>query len=120
MIRQSERGGAMAPRPRLILGLVLASCLVLSPVARAGGGLPAWGVEPAPGVGGVLRAISVGSATDIWTVGSRGGDVHPQSLTMHYDGSAWTVVPSPSTGGGTRLENVVTLSPTDAWAVGWT
>jgi hypothetical protein len=109
----------MAPRSRLIRVLALLSSVVLIPSAQAGGGFPAWGVEPSPNVGGILNAISVGSHDDIWAVGYRGGEVTPQTLTMQFDGSAWTIVPSPSLPQGSRLEDVITLSPTDAWAVGW-
>jgi hypothetical protein len=95
--------------------------LVLLPSAQAGaGGLPAWGVEPAPNVGGILNAISVRAHNDIWAVGYYNGEVNSRTLTMHFDGSAWTVVPSPNLPNGNRLEGVVALSPTDAWAVGWT
>ena len=111
----------MAPRRGLILLLALLPCLAFLPSAQAGGGgLPAWGVEPAPNVDGVLNGISVGAHNDIWAVGYNGGEVNPQTLTMHFDGSAWTVVPSPNLPDGNRLEDVVTLSPTDAWAVGAT
>jgi hypothetical protein len=63
----------------------------------------------------VLNAISAHTASDIWAV----GHAQTQSLTLHYDGSAWTVVPSPNLEYGVRLEDVVTLGPDDAWAVGW-
>ena len=110
----------MASRTRLILGLALLS-LVFLPSAQAGaGGLPAWGVEPAPNVGGVLNAISVRAHNDIWAVGYYNGEVNSRTLTMHFDGSAWAVVPSPNLPNGNRLAGVVALSPADVWAVGWT
>jgi len=62
-----------------------------------------------------LSAISARSATNIWAV----GEAEDHSLTMHYDGSAWSVVPSPNLVYGVRLEDVATLGPSDAWAVGW-
>jgi hypothetical protein len=108
-------------RARLIIVSALLSCLLLLPSARAGeGGLPAWGVEPAPNVGGILNGISVDGHNDIWAVGYFNGEVNSRTLTMHFDGSAWTVVPSPNLPDGNRLADVVTLSPADAWAVGWT
>ena len=108
-------------RPRLILIFALLSFLAFLPSAEAGAGeLPAWGVEPAPNVGGVLNAISVRAHDDIWAVGYYNGEVNSRTLTMHFDGSAWTVVPSPNLPDGNRLEDVVALSPTDVWAVGWT
>lgn len=111
----------MVPRSRLILILACMSCLTLLPSAQAGaGGLPAWGVEQAPNLGGVLNAISVRAHDDIWAVGYYNGEVNSRTLTMHFDGSAWTVVPSPNLPNGNRLAGVVAISPTNAWAVGWT
>ncbi len=63
----------------------------------------------------VLNGISIGSPKNIWAV----GHAEDQSLTLHYNGSAWTVIPSPNLEFGVRLEDVVTISQTDAWAVGW-
>jgi hypothetical protein len=63
----------------------------------------------------ILNGISVASANDIWAV----GHAQNQSLTLHYDGAAWTVVPSPNLEYGVRLEDVVAIGPRDAWAVGW-
>jgi hypothetical protein len=63
----------------------------------------------------VLNGISARSKSNIWAV----GEAEDRSLTMHYDGSAWTVVPSPNLEYGVRLEDVVTIGPNDAWAVGW-
>lgn len=111
----------MVPRVRLFLVFALLSFVALVPSAQSGaGGLPAWGVEPAPNVGGVLNAISVRAHDDIWAVGYYNGEVNSRTLTMHFDGSAWTVVPSPNLPNGNRLEGVIALSPTDVWAVGWT
>lgn len=109
---------ALGLRLALLTGLL---SLVLLPSAQASaGGLPAWGVEQAPNVGGVLNGISVRAHDDIWAVGYSNGEVNSRTLTMHSDGSAWTVVPSPNLPNGNRLADVVALSPTDAWAVGWT
>jgi hypothetical protein len=63
----------------------------------------------------VLNGISAASPNDIWAV----GHAQNQSLTLHYDGSAWTVIPSPNLEYGVRLEDVVAISATDVWAVGW-
>jgi hypothetical protein len=74
-------------------------------------------MTPNEGTGAnVLNAISVHTTHDIWTV----GHAQQKSLTMHYDGSAWTVVPSPNRVYGIRLEDVVAIATDDVWAVGWT
>ena len=62
-----------------------------------------------------LNGISARSPSDIWAV----GQAEHQSLTVHYDGTAWTTVPSPNLAYGVRLEDVATIGPKDAWAVGW-
>jgi Carboxypeptidase regulatory-like domain len=112
----------MGPHHRTALMAVVAACLCATPLdaAKSSGGLPAWGTEPVPaGLGdGVLNAISVGSASNIWAVGQKEVLWHRYSLTLHYDGSSWTVVPSPQAD-GLHLEDVVTVGPGDAWAVGW-
>ena len=39
---------------------------------------------------------------------------------MHYDGTSWKTVPSPSVGkGASQLNGVVALAPNDVWAVGF-
>src|ERR1043165_2306326 len=96
----------------LLFALVVSFCLV--PLAGAGGqtSLPAWGTEVSPNPAGenFLTGISVGSANDIWAVGRTMDQWRSYALTIHYDGSTWTIVPSPS-GEGIRLEDVVTLGP---------
>lgn len=105
---------------RLALAFGLLSLVLLPSAQASAGGLPAWGVEPAPNVGGVLNAISVRAHDDIWAVGYYNGEVNSRTLTMHFDGSTWSVVPSPNLPNGNRLGGVVALSPNDVWAVGWT
>src|SRR5215831_12503077 len=98
----------------------------------------AWSFVPAPDpvvpagmtlTSSMLSAISARSANDIWAVGSfsaaKGTQSNSFTLTMHWNGSAWTIVPSPNPGtpsaiNGVRqtLSGVVEISPTDAWAVG--
>jgi hypothetical protein len=78
--------------------------------------------------GSTLTAVSARSANDIWAVGSfsaaQGTNSNSFTLTMHWDGSAWTIVPSPNPAAPTpagvsqALNGVVEISPNDAWAVG--
>src|ERR1051325_1872609 len=110
----------MSLRIRLALVAGVLSPVLLAPAQGGAGGLPALGIEQAPNVDGVLNAISVRAHDDIWAVGYSNGEVNSRTLTMHFDGSAWTVVPSLNLPVGNRLAEVVALSPTDAWAVGWT
>jgi hypothetical protein len=64
----------------------------------------------------VLNAISARTPQDIWAV----GHAEERSLALHYDGSAWSVVPSPNLQYGIRLEGVESIANDDVWAVGWT
>ena len=62
---------------------------------------------------------------DVWAVGSYnssggGGTGLPTSQTfaMHWDGSAWRIVPSPAILGGTSFNAVSALGASSIWAVG--
>ena len=43
-------------------------------------------------------------------------------MTLHWDGTSWSLIPSPDPGGGdagaSQLFAVSAVSPTDVWAVG--
>ena len=79
--------------------------------------------------GATLNGLSARSATDIWAAGTfqagQGTNVNSFTLTMHWNGTRWSIVPSPNPAtpspvNGVRqtLNGVVAISPTDAWAVG--
>jgi hypothetical protein len=81
------------------------------------------------GLENILWGVSGSAANDVWAVGiyTRPTDGADQTLTMHWNGSAWTVVPSPNPGNPPASQNpgghqemlaVVSLAPNDAWAVG--
>ena len=62
---------------------------------------------------------------NVWAVGSSGDVSDGPTLTLieHYDGSEWSVVPSPNVGPNSmfqsnRLFGITALSPTDIWAFG--
>ena len=46
--------------------------------------------------GGQLTAISAASRSDIWDVGTTGPEASQRTLTAHWDGIRWQIVPSPS------------------------
>lgn len=85
--------------------------------------------SPAPGGGSMLYGVDGVAADDVWAVGWE-KDYFNQysydalSLVLHWDGSTWSVVPSPSPGvypdGGidVYLYDVAAVSATDVWAVG--
>jgi hypothetical protein len=85
----------------------------------------AWTQVPSPNPGvsdNQLFGVHMTSATDGWAVGfetnSQAGDL---TLVLHWDGKAWTQVPSPTAGlrnGGSLLTAVSALTGSDAWASG--
>src|SRR5919106_2710741 len=82
---------------------------------------PHWQVAPIPDIGPVSRLadVAVISANDIWAVGQAG----VSTLTLHWDGTQWSHIPSPNvTGNGVQndLRGVAAIAPNDVWAVGAT
>ena len=85
----------------------------------------AWTRIASPNVGdqdNELSAVSVRSGSNAWAVGSvEDPAAVPKTLIEHWDGHAWTVVPSPNEGGAAdenHLWDVRAFSATDVWAVG--
>jgi hypothetical protein len=85
----------------------------------------AWTQMPSPDPGvhdNSLNGVSMTSATDGWAVGYADNSLAQDlTLVLHWDGTAWTQVPSPSFGvpnGGTDLTAVSALTGSDAWASG--
>ncbi len=51
----------------------------------------------------------------MWAAGRLG---FASTLTEHWDGTAWEVVPTPSPGDSTYLDAIDAVSATDVWNVG--
>jgi hypothetical protein len=64
--------------------------------------------------------VAATSATNVWAVGFSSTPTADQTLILHWDGAAWTQVPSPSPGSSSDLFGVGATSPANAWAVGST
>src|SRR5262249_15305031 len=67
------------------------------------------------------------SASDVWIVGADDASTPPgqlaplhTTLIEHWDGTAWSIVPSPNSASGGYLAGVAALSSTNVWAVGST
>src|SRR5205823_6086798 len=60
------------------------------------------------------------SANDVWAVGQySNSSSSSQTLTMHWNGTAWSVVSSPSPGiYDNELRDVTAVASNDVWAVG--
>jgi hypothetical protein len=86
----------------------------------------AWSIVPSPNVGTMgssLSAVSAASSKDVWAVGTVQTDDSAngnRTLIEHWNGSAWSVVPSPNPSSRSdNLTGVAAISATNAWAVGW-
>jgi hypothetical protein len=88
----------------------------------------AWSIVPMPlnpgtnpNVGYALDAIKANSPTDVWAVGEEYNSTTNSSSTLieHYNGTKWSIVPSPSPGTGGVLNGVTTSNAANnVWAVG--
>jgi len=68
---------------------------------------------------GVLSGVAALATDDVWTVGSYGQGGPGRTLIEHWDGTVWTVVPSPNKGPfPNALSDVAAVAPDDVWAVG--
>ena len=69
-----------------------------------------------------FNAINANSPSDVWAVGDRGIIDVPNSqktLIEHFNGTAWSIVPSPSPGSIDVLSGVTTSNASNnVWAVG--
>lgn len=92
-----------------------------------------WRVIPSPNAGdnvdNRLAGVSAVSSDDVWVVGSYGDNYAfgkptaspAKTLTMHWDGTEWKIVPSPNDNQtANRLYGVAAISTDEAWAVGYT
>lgn len=68
-----------------------------------------------------LFAVAAISSNDVWAVGSAAQDSpKPLTLTEHFNGKQWSVIPSPNPGPGSdKLYGVAAVSTSDVWAVGY-
>jgi hypothetical protein len=86
-----------------------------------------WSIVPAqsPGPGASsLDGVAAVSDNDVWSVGFRSRPHQfnsPEALAEHWDGSRWTIVPTPRLPGSsnTQLVSVAAVGANDVWAVGF-
>lgn len=83
-----------------------------------------WSLVDSPNVGPLLdnrlTAIDASAPGDVWAVGYYYSDqAVAQTLTMHWDGTEWSIVASPNVGERDNfLYSLTVIGPNDAWAVG--
>ncbi|WP_433303761.1 hypothetical protein ACQP2F_12945 [Actinoplanes sp. CA-030573] len=85
----------------------------------------AWSRQPVPTPAGTdteLSAVKAFSPADAWAVGQTAatGSTFRKTLAMHYNGTSWSAVPTPSAGTRTNFLTAVDgVSTRDVWAVGY-
>jgi hypothetical protein len=86
-----------------------------------------WSVIPSPNKSPIddseLLAVSALAPNDVWAVGDYqvAFEYEWETLIEHWDGTAWSIVPSPNPAGSdiTYLNGVSAVSSSDIWAVGY-
>ncbi len=75
-------------------------------------------VTPPGSLASLLWNVDCVTSSDCWAVGAQelAGQKSPVSLAEHWDGSAWSVVPTPDIGG--YLFSVTCTGTSNCWAVG--
>ena len=70
--------------------------------------------------GNELWSVDAISSNDVWAVGNLCGPGTARTLTMHWDGTGWAVIPSPNKSSldDSELSSVSAVSSNDVWAVG--
>jgi hypothetical protein len=83
-----------------------------------------WSIVPSPNTDPTqynqLFGVACPSASDCWAAGYYYNGSRSQTLIEHWDGSSWSIVPSPnsSTSESNFLLGITCASATDCWAVG--
>src|SRR5262249_23413114 len=84
-----------------------------------------WMIVSSPNAGNgdnALNGIAAAGSNDIWAVcyQSSAPAAASATLVLHFDGTSWTIIPSPNPGGLTSsLAGVVALADGRIWAVGF-
>ncbi len=96
------------------------ACALIGPAALAATG---WTVQTVPQTGNnaQLNAAFARTSTDAWAVGQQFGAAGqtPPPVTYHWNGTAWSLVATPSLGVNASLLGVSASTASDAWAVGF-
>jgi hypothetical protein len=105
--------------------LLASACDVSATLVRLSTACGSWRTVPSPSVGigfNSLDGVAVAPDGRVWAVGAyKDATGVGRSLTLSYDGTSWTRVPSPDVGArGTFLNDVDVIGSDDAWAVGAT
>src|SRR5438552_418180 len=88
----------------------------------------AWSLVPSPNVGpevdNSLAGVTAIASDNVWAAGTQQPTslTDPHTLTLHWDGSVWTIVPSANTSqtSGNHLLAGAAVASDDVWATGFT
>ena len=108
---------------------VFALLFLAQPILVFAASTSGWQIVPSPNKSTVtfstnnLFGVAAISDSDVWAVGTFNGSNNNsainETITEHWNGSAWTLVPSPNVGTkGSSLFAVSAASTNDVWAVG--
>lgn len=105
---------------RTLFPIALLGAAWSSPMSASPSGTWSFVTSPVPPTGGSsLNAVDALAPADAWAVGTTADQT--QTLTMHWNGAAWSIVPSPSPS-TFRPQNLLTglaaIASDDVWAVG--
>src|SRR5207249_2942832 len=83
-----------------------------------------WSIVPSPNPNtyNILGGVAAVAANDVWAVGysNTNGTSPYRTMILHWDGSSWSIVPSPSPGTiDNELQAVAAAAANDVWAVGY-
>ena len=83
-----------------------------------------WTIVASPNTAGTpnnnLYGVACASASNCWAVGQAQISGFFRTLIEHWDGTSWTIVPSPNSGTTQDiLQGVTCLSASDCWATGY-
>jgi len=117
---------AVAPNDVTAVGFTLANQTELTMVQHWDG--VSWKVVPSPNVNSTagsfntLRGVTAVNRSDLYAVGffsnsSTGGQ--QLRMVLHFDGTAWSIVPSPAKGAAQQLNGAFArLGAGDVWVAG--
>jgi len=133
LMRRRKEGNVNSPnkqRKWFSLGSAAATLSALALGAAAAGS--GWTIVSSPNAttSNYLYSVAQASASDLWSVGYAYNQTtrFDSTLTEHWNGRSWAIVPSPSPGtqrkcgsgySGSVLTGVTAIAGSDVWATGW-
>jgi hypothetical protein len=105
-----------------VLSIVVATVALQPSHARPAQCSLGWNIVPGPSAkatGYAFGAIAAVAPDDVWAVGNFGPYRAGHTLTAHWDGQSWSLVPSPSPGTDGHLVALDVIATDDIWAVGY-